>query len=235
MLSAPRRSAQVWPKFSQRGMSLVELLVGVAVGLFIVAGATAVVGSQLGDTRRLVTETQIQQDMRGTLDIIVRELRRAGYSVVGHEYVWGDGAGNSNKNTTPAETPTISSSSSTVFYYDRATNQQGPWGFQLFNGVVQMQMGAGGWQDLTDSRIMTVTAFTVTPRVIETSKIPCAKDCADGTTACWPTVTVREFDVSMTAQSKDGSVVRTVDGTARLRNDRVTYNVTGSPDQVCPL
>lgn len=220
---------------AQRGMSLVELLVGVAVGLFIVAGATAVVGSQLSDTRRLVTETQIQQDMRGTLDIVVRELRRAGYSVVGYEYVWGDGNGESIKNNMPVESPVSGTSNSTVFYYDRATNQQGPWGFQLNSGVVQMQMGAGGWQDLTDSRVMTVTAFSITPRVIETSKIPCTKDCADGTTDCWPTVTVREFDISMTAQSKDGSVVRTVGGTARLRNDRITYNVVGSPDKMCPL
>lgn len=235
MLKAPVTERRRSRQRNQRGMSLVELLVGVAVGLFVVAGATAVVGSQLGDTRRLYSETQIQQDLRGTADIIVRELRRAGYTAEGQLFVWGDGAGDSVKNGLPVETPTSGTASSTVFHYYRATDQLGPWGFQLTSGVIQMQMGGGGWQDLTDGRVMTVSAFSVTPRVIETAKIPCSKDCPDGTTNCWPTVTVREFDVAITAQSKDGAVVRSVVSTARLRNDRVTYNVTGAPDKVCPL
>ena len=63
---------------SQRGLSLVELMVGIAVGLFVVAGAVMVVTTQLGDNRRLLLDAQLQQDLRATLDIVTREVRRAG-------------------------------------------------------------------------------------------------------------------------------------------------------------
>ena len=49
---------------NQRGLTLVELMVGLAVGLFVLAGATLVVSSQLNDNRTLLLETQIQQDLR---------------------------------------------------------------------------------------------------------------------------------------------------------------------------
>ncbi|MBL0296208.1 MAG: hypothetical protein IPQ21_03185 [Betaproteobacteria bacterium] len=53
-------------------------MVGITVGLFIVAAAAMLVTTQLGDNRRLLLETQVQQDLRATADIITRELRRAG-------------------------------------------------------------------------------------------------------------------------------------------------------------
>ena len=62
-----------------RGLSLVELMVGVAVGLFVVAAAALMASGQLSDNRRLLLETQLQQDLRATVDIVTRELRRTGY------------------------------------------------------------------------------------------------------------------------------------------------------------
>jgi len=61
------------------GLSIVELLVGIAIGLFILAGATLVTSTQLSNNRLLLLETQIQQDLRSTADLITRELRRSGY------------------------------------------------------------------------------------------------------------------------------------------------------------
>ena len=63
----------------QRGLSLVEMMVGVAIGLLIVAAAALMVSSQLVENRRLMLETQVQQDLRAAMDILTRELRRAGY------------------------------------------------------------------------------------------------------------------------------------------------------------
>ena len=55
------------------------MMVGIAIGLFIVAGAVALVATQLGENRRMLLETQVQQDLRAAADIITRELRRGGY------------------------------------------------------------------------------------------------------------------------------------------------------------
>ena len=62
----------------QAGLSIVELMVGVAIGLVIVAAAALLMTGQLVENRRLLVETQLQQDLRGAADIITRELRRAG-------------------------------------------------------------------------------------------------------------------------------------------------------------
>jgi type IV pilus assembly protein PilW len=62
-----------------RGLSIIELLIGIAIGLFVLAGATMVASNQLTDNRRLLLETQIQQDLRAAMDIIARDLRRGGF------------------------------------------------------------------------------------------------------------------------------------------------------------
>ena len=51
-----------------RGVSIVELMVGITIGLFILAAATVMLTSQLADNRRLLLEAQVQQDLRATAD-----------------------------------------------------------------------------------------------------------------------------------------------------------------------
>ena len=69
----PRRNPSV------RGLSLVELLVGLALGLFVVAAATTLLAAQSREQRLLVTENRLMQDLRTASDIITRDVRRAGY------------------------------------------------------------------------------------------------------------------------------------------------------------
>jgi type IV pilus assembly protein PilW len=69
----------------QFGLSIVELLIGIAVGLFVLAGATMVVSNQIADNKRLLLETQVQQDMRTAMDVIVRDVRRSGFSYRSNE------------------------------------------------------------------------------------------------------------------------------------------------------
>ena len=64
---------------AQRGLSIVELLVGVAVGLFIVAGSTKLFVDYLSNNRGLLLETRINQDLRAAADLVARDLRRASY------------------------------------------------------------------------------------------------------------------------------------------------------------
>jgi prepilin peptidase dependent protein B len=63
----------------QRGLSIIELMVGVAIGMFIIGGAIKLFVDMFGNNRRLLIETRVNQDLRATADIIARDLRRAGY------------------------------------------------------------------------------------------------------------------------------------------------------------
>jgi len=73
---------------SQRGLGLVELMVGITVGLIVAAGASMVAVNQINEHRRLMLETQIQQDLRAAADLLQQDLRRAGFRGKAELGVW---------------------------------------------------------------------------------------------------------------------------------------------------
>jgi len=218
---------RVQPTRRQRGLSMVELMVGVAIGLFVVAGATMMVSNQLGDNRRLMLETQIQQDLRAAADLIARDLRRSGYWANAESGVWHAGAVavSTNPYTELQSVVSGTPSSAVQFGYSRgavennllddATERSG---FRLSNGVIQMYTG-GAWQALTDGTTLRITNFQVrlTSRVIDLS---CFNACPVGAVNCPPKQTVRDIQVTIDgAAVHDPSVRRGAQGNARLRND----------------
>ncbi len=64
----------------QKGTTLVELLIGMVVGLLVATGALSVLLLSLqaqGDTIKLA---RLNQDLRAMLDVMVRDIRRAGFA-----------------------------------------------------------------------------------------------------------------------------------------------------------
>ncbi len=72
----------------QTGLGLVELMVGITVGLIVAAAASVLAVNQINEHRRLMLETQIQQDLRSAADLIQQELRRAGFRGNAYTGVW---------------------------------------------------------------------------------------------------------------------------------------------------
>ena len=226
---------------SQRGLSLVELMVGITVGLFVVAAAATLVANQLGDNRRLLLETQVQQDLRATMDIITRQLRRAGAATptnveagIAASPVAG-GASNPFGSIAVVGSPGTETTFS--FYFD--ASQQGPYGFKLENGIVKTLMPRTGsspvWQELTDPNTVVVTAFSITPRTVTSTPLPCPKLCSDGTTDCWPKLIVRSYVVDIQARARsDPAVQRALRNDVRVRNDMVEFNGPTATSPVCP-
>jgi type IV pilus assembly protein PilW len=233
-MRAERRSASRL----QRGLSLVELMVGITVGLFVVAAAATLVASQLADNRKLLTETQIQQDLRASMDIIARQLRRSAALDIAltQSGLGTSGGSGGSKNAYGGITPGSGSNLNSVqFSFYRNASEQGPYGFKLDSGVIKSLVGAGGWTDLTDSNTMTVTNFSVTSNHTASGVLPCPKPCADGTSACWPTLLQRNYTVTIAAQAKnDSTVQRSITSEVRLRNDVVQFNDSANPTLVCP-
>lgn len=226
------------PRWAQRGLSLVEMMVGVAVGLIVVAGASLLVSTQLGENRRLLIETQLQQDLRASADIIARELRRAGTRTesLALKGLWYPGH--------PAEDNELAAALVTgarivEFKYQPTSGPAGPFGFKLQSGVIKTNLGSAdgssNWQDLTDSNVMLVTEFAITPAHSNEIRLPCPRLCADNTSDCWPRVQVRELKVVITAKARNfPEIERTIDSLVRLRNDYVSY-FEPAVNQICPL
>ena len=216
-----------------RGLSIVELMVGIAVGMFVLAGASLLASSQLSDNRQLLLETQVQQDLRATADLIARELRRGGYWANAGSTVWPAAA--------PAVNPyrgawtDIGAGGRSEWSYSYSSDTDGTtendaedgaerFGFALnqADGVIEMRLGGAGWQALTDPNVVRVTRFSVTPNPL-TIVVPCSKACPGGGNACWPTHVVLDYGIVIAASAvHDGRVGRSIRSDVRLRNDRVT-------------
>jgi type IV pilus assembly protein PilW len=210
-----------------RGLSLVELMVGIAVGLMVVAGASFVAVNQISDNRRLLLETQVQQDLRAAADMVARDLRRAGYWGAAQAGVWvGDDpnvAPNPYRDTSP-DAPGEDAVSEVTFAYSRdvedgaVDDDRERFGFRLDGGVIRMRLG-GAWQALTDGNVLEVTRFDVNLNE-QTAQQACFNECPGGGTACWPAQAVRRFTVEIEGRAvADPAVVRSVRESVRLRND----------------
>lgn len=219
------------PRRSQHGLSIVELMVGVAVGLIVTASATVLVASQLADNRRLLLETQVQQDLRAAADLIVRDVRRAGY--------WGgasrasaNGAGLAGMAVNPYSAISLPNdgdvgSELTYAYADRnaveddAITGEEMRGVRLNGGALQLQLGDGNWQALTDASTLTITRFDVTSDV-QPVVLACHRACATPGSPCPPRIEVRSVTIQIEGQAvSDATIRRSVRAHARLRNDLI--------------
>lgn len=240
MLSINRR--RTVRRGPQRGLSLVELMVGIAIGLVVVAGAALVASSQISDTRRLLLETQLQQDLRAAADIITRELRRAGsnaYDNLARDAVWSPTTLLAAANPYTAVSPSTLAAtpgSDVGYAYYRTAGAVGGFGFRLSaDGVIEFNLDGSptsGWQALTDARVLRVTTFTVTQNNGPAVQLACAKECAGGGTACYPTWQTRELVVDIVGEAvADPTVQRSIRAAAKLRNDVL---VPGASGPLCP-
>ena len=211
------------------GFSLIELLVGLASGLFVVAAAIGLLTSHLQENRALVVETRLMQELRSAADRITRDLRRAGYWGDATAAVWQPDSA-SRVNPYLALAPTAAASNSASFRYSRdptenqAVDLNEEFGYRLRNGNIEVLLG-GSWQTLTDSGTLVVTAFNVSPQVNEQPlEQLCSRPCpTEPAGDCPPRLQVRRLDLQISARSAvDSRVVRTLQSSVRLRNDALT-------------
>ncbi len=182
----------------QRGLSLVELMVGSAISLMIVAVALVALTHHLRENRSLLLETRLMQDLRTTTDLIAQNLRRAG--------------------------PLSEDGSGILFTYAGATGVGAEMRYRLRAGVVEMKLGEGYWQAMTDAGTMRVAAFSITPHVEENVLNGfCSQACADGSSAiCPPRQLIRSLAIRVEARAaNDPAVNRSASTTVRLRNDEL--------------
>ena len=213
----------------QLGLSIVELMVGVAIGLVITAAATLIMSGQLIENRRLLTETQLQQDLRAATDIMAREMRRAGGSneTISLASIWFPGS-TVLVNPNALQLAVTSATAVEFKYFPGPFDGSFPTfealsQFSLISAVIKTDIG-GGAQDLTDGNVMRVTAFTPTVTTDSSAAIvlPCPNLCTGGGTACWPRFEVRRAQIDVEAEARrDATVKRAISSTVRLRNDRV--------------
>lgn len=224
----------------QRGVGLVELMVGITVGLIVTAGAAIVATQQITEHRRLMLEVQMQQDLRIAADLLQQDMRRVGYRGLPANGVWEP---ERNSGATPpkeaASSPYTRLTQSAprgpdLFYrYAKATggtlnetnvlasNEQFGIAWDSAAEVLSLQLGPK-WQPITDPNVVRITNFTaeVTTQQISLADL-CDPSCVAAGTC--PTQSVRNVKFTIRAISKsDPSVARTLTVNEKIRADDIS-------------
>lgn len=231
-----------------RGLSIVELMVGIAVGLLVVVGASKLFADYVIGNKRLMLETRVNQDLRAAADIVARDIRRAGYWNNALTGVWGTGGTSITPNPHATGLGVVASTATSVSYSyardaDDVLDNNEYAGFRLQANTLQMQDGQNNWQAVTDPGTVRITAFAVTPvspalvNDLSTycaclSRLTCTlADIANpafgvvppAVTRPAPTLTTPSFEIVLTGQAvNDPAVTRTVRETVRVRNPSLT-------------
>ena len=207
-----------------RGFSIVEMLVGVAIGLFVLSSASLIFVGNITNSRLLLIQTRIDQDLHSTMDLITRDLRRGAYWVNSLTGTTTTGSAATANPYSAVAITGITSAPEIDYLYANSTDDSSvatrTFGFKLNSATnaIQMNLGSANWQTLTDTNIVSINTFTITPTVTTIDiSAACPKTCTGST--C-PSVTVRTYNIVLIGTSKiDSAVTRTLRSQIRVRND----------------
>jgi len=151
-------------KHRQAGVTLVELMISIVLGLLLLAAATAMTTTSMVMNGETLKSVKLNQDLDAVIQVMVNDIRRAGYT--GGVF---DFADNEDLN--------IVSSSCVLYAYDQSQNgtldTSEKFGFKLLNSEIYMRTEcadgatcatsctAGTWVPLTDSARITITGLSL--------------------------------------------------------------------------
>jgi len=175
----------------QSGVTLIELLIGLALSLIVTSSMVVLMGNSMGSATRIIHMTQLSDELRNAMSMMSRDVRRANYSAHAiYCYANADCGVGANKVTVVSEV-TVNGNCMT-FNVDRSQNNfndytdpdsHEPGGFRLtedVNDVGSLEMwvgdgnvtcdsGSADWLALTDPDFVDINTFTVTPTLIDES------------------------------------------------------------------
>lgn len=233
---------------AQRGFSLTELMIGSALGLFVIAGALQLYAANVRAAADTLRVSRLNQEMRAVLQLLGDELQRAGY--------WAGEPGIDPHAGNPFQSATNdiridrftgeAAASCLLYAYDLNGDQRvgvgpgglpGPhestanleqFGVRLRAGRLQLRTGGrtfacavGSWQALTEPDTeVTVLRFTLQQR--------CLNLHADGgpCTSGDPALLRRRVTIALAGRSRaDPGIRLRLETEVLIANDRVTASL----------
>lgn len=231
-----------------RGFSLVELMVGMVAGLIVSYAVIAFVMSSIKTNGEYVQSTKLTQSLRASLDLVVRDLRRAGYDDLAIARTNG-GATSAAVGLSPfAKICRTTGGSNTcitngsvadcvVYAYDRPGGTAGT--LDVANGEVRgirrVQVQPTGAADLVGVIEYATSSGSTKPACNGATAVYTSYPPSCNTTSLWcpltdsATTNIRAFEItenSSTAIGSDPAAVRVRNFTVALTARRVGDNAT---------
>jgi prepilin peptidase dependent protein B len=210
------------------GFTFTELMVALAINAILFAALTTIFLSNLDHYHRLINLYRLDQDLQVAMNLMSRDIRRAGY------WANADNDVNATLNNNPFMTNSTDlttglSGACILFTYDydgsgtvasiSSSVDDEHYGYRL-NGTNLQGRPPGAaydcaaastaWEDITDPGLIEITALSFT---INTSTVTVGP----GTKG----IAIRSVDINMTGRLKnDHSVTKTLTNTVKVRNDK---------------
>lgn len=199
----------------QTGLTLIELMIAMVIGLIIVASVIGLFISMMSSNTTNLNEIRLNQELRAAMSLMTRDLRRAGYNG-GSASV----AGVSNPFSTDASSAGAASTAlnigagddDVIFAYDvdadGVLDSGEVLGYQVSSNTLQLCLADSvanctTWQSLTDPDVVNITDLTF----IETN-------------ASSATAQFKQITIELTGEwVRDSDFTRTITETIKRRND----------------
>lgn len=224
MLRRNFSNCRALPVCRQRGVSLMELMIAMAISLVVSLAMVSLMANTMGTGTKTIQMTRLTEEMRTAMQLITRDLRRANY----HWNVADCYANiNCNPDTTRIKAIAPVGGSCFRFWYDRAGDNDLDVGtFQRWVrggvGVIQMTTRDtatsacgtewGASRDITNPNIVNVTAFNVS-----------SADSYVDALSTTDTQTVSKIRMTMTAQLRNNylgtPITKTIEDMIFVRNN----------------
>lgn len=217
----------------QAGVSLIEVMIGLALSLIVTGAMVSLMANTMGTATRIIQMTQLTDELRNSMSMMSRDIRRANYSA-NSIYCYGNVDcgldGSATQSADIAITGTDNVDRCFIFGLDRNwdgdASNDGAGGFRRATvggvGVVEMWVGDSSpncaaastdWVAVTDPDFVDITIFAINDAASFTQTL---EDEA-GTTV---TQRTRQIQMQISGQLiLDNSINRTIEDTITVRND----------------
>lgn len=167
-------------KIRQAGATLMEVLVAMSISLVVTASMVALMANSLGSTTRIIQMTKLSDDLRVTMQMMSRDVRRSNYNA-NSMFCYANEDCDTDGSMTAAGDVSINGAGSCFTFlmdrdYDGDSTNDAAGGFRRVTsgtvGVIEMwtgdaapdctdAAGADGWVQITDPDTMDIFAFSV--------------------------------------------------------------------------
>ena len=232
----------------QRGVSLIELMVGLVLGLIVSAAAINAYISSVKGQADNIQLVRLNQDMRAIMDLMARDIRRSSYATSDPENNFDCLKSNpfNNLAVLTAGTSTVANPGTCIlFAYNIDDDLDFPgtgvctiensdrFGYRVSNGVLQMKSSggteadcsAGTWQTINGSDVTVAATFALVESELDITELFADSDrvCAvgedcNGCDSGNACLTIRKVTISLTGTLTDGTS-QTITEQVRVRND----------------
>jgi prepilin peptidase dependent protein B len=212
------------------GFTLVELMVALVINVFIFAALMAIFVANLNHYTTAVNTNRLNQQLQAAMQLMVNDIRRAGYWTNAYTLVGTDTNTNPFQSTVGSTDVTVggTGNSCILFTYDHlgtgvlpsisSTTDDDRYGYRLngtslqtrpWGGTFSCSAAATNWENVTDSTV-TITALTFTLTTQNTTT-------GLGTSA----LNMRSVDITLTGRlTSVPTITKTLTEHVRIRNDQ---------------